>query len=174
MLSPRAFLSDTLVNTAAIMVLTVMVLNGVLANWSEGLFALSYGPIYPGVHALSVLSVCAASFFTIYLTKSLATGALVGVSIISVHELVWASLSLVFYGFNQVAGDNYILIYLAITLVFLFVGRSQFSPMFIALFLSVSFYIFGVLFIVPHFGTANDTAAIAGWLASSAPFLVRR
>ena len=169
----------------AIFILLLMIENVVISDWDFSsplafLFSKTLGPLYPGVHAFSALVVVAATFHVGIVERKATAAALTGLATVATHELVWAAMSLLFYAFNQVAGDNYIVIYGGIMALFAIFGRKHYGTMYAVTFLSVAFYAFGNDFL-PVSGTGynithgGEAAAIACWVIPSLPwFFVKK
>ena len=93
------------------LLLISLVIDGLLANWQLsfwGIFlAVDNGVLFQGVHALSVLGVCVAAFYLIWVKRSIPAGVLLAFSTATIHEYVWAGFEYVTLRQNQVVSLGY-------------------------------------------------------------------
>ncbi len=153
-----------------------MNLNWILSRWNEGLLATTYGILYPGVHALSVLSVCLVSFIVIKSTRSLPLGTLAGLSVVAIHEGVWAVLGILYFGSQVVVGDHYIFPYVGLLVLSVVFLRKFGRTMTLMFAFSVGYYLAGAGVGAVWAGAFSEWSAVLGWALPTLPwyFLARK
>ena len=166
-------------------ILVTMTVNAFWAAWDTSslqafLFAPTYGPLFPGVHALSVISVVAATYYLMWVTKSLPMGVLLGMTTVAVHELVWAVGQPLISNQSPfvVAGPWYIVIYVGALALAAAIGTwKQRESLFWVSVIAVAFYwlafMSGVVSDIAYSSIASPFS-IVGWMAVSSGWATLR
>jgi len=87
-----------------------MVLNGLWADWTwnpvwDFLFARSYGPLFPAVHASSVLAVCLTAFCLACRVRSLSKGVVLSFTVATFRDYSCAFGYVILYGMMPTRSD---------------------------------------------------------------------
>lgn len=160
--------------------LFLMAFNALWADWSLNLVSVtSYGPFFPGTHALSNVAVLCATILLIRKSvksggrREFVHGALLGVSTMPLHEFVWIAYDYAITGGNTLATPFYMGLYGVILAVALLRAKKdeRFQMLFIAAVIAAAYLPIGSIYIAPGSFDYN-LAPILGWALASALWFV--
>ena len=148
--------------------LVFMTVNALWANWDFSsvkgfLLSASNGPIFPGVHAFSVIAVVLATYWLMHITGSLPFGVVLGLATVAIHELIWQSFGLFIHDYTVI--NLYPIFYVAI-LILALRPQTRFRMFLLSIALiDIAFYdAFLFAGIIPWHSVTYDPLNIVSWI----------